>query len=71
MRSSTETSGARCPMTILEGLVPSRVPRYGSECRSRERELHFVEAMLLASATRGVEDRYSPMADPSASASSG
>ena len=54
-------------MTTLEGLVPSRVPRYGSEYRSRERELHFVEAVLLASATRGVEDRYSPLADPATS----
>ena len=56
MCSSAETSGAWCPMTTLEGLVPSRVPRHGSECRSCKQELHFVEAVLFASATRGVKD---------------
>ena len=56
MRSSAETSGAWCPMTTLEGLVPSRLPWHGSECRSREQELHFVEAVLFASATQGVKD---------------
>ena len=56
MCSSAETSGAWCPMTTLEGLVPSRVPQHGSECRSCKQELHFVEAVLFASATRGVKD---------------
>ena len=51
-------------MTTREGLVPSRVPQYGPECRLREREIHLVDAMLFASATRGVEDQCSPMAHP-------
>ena len=67
VRSSTEESGAWCSMITLEGLVPSRVPQYGSEWKSREWELHFVEAVLSASATRGVEDYHSPLAYPATS----
>ena len=63
VHSSTETSGAWCPWPLEKVWCLWELSWYGSVCQSCRWDLHFVEAMLFASATQGIEDWYSPLAD--------
>ena len=74
MRSSAEVSEAWCLVTAREGLVPSTAASlYASTARMRTWRLSLTNVIWWTCLTGldgefyyGVEDQYSPLADPAA-----